>query len=292
MTSGGFEQRPERRLEQTFGQTNYNLFIRWQALRRDPEYRAFCDQYGQYFDDNGMMRWELLPTEDAEKEADHIKEIYGLDYIYHFNTDLELDGFIDSCVFIEPFAVNYLFKEKNLDYKAIPEIIVEIFDPFWEPNFIHLRVNVGEGITEAQLKEEFLEKIKESRELAGIRRKQSIPSETDFRVYDLLTYEEKTRKEIMKEIWPEDFEKAFSGPSEVDRDKLYKELTEKYRDQGIEDWDEKAWEEAYEGESPIDQGIEDSDPATDKTAASPKKLYDRLADGIKRVKQYMKRIKL
>ena len=66
-------------LEQTLEQTNYNLYIRWQAVRRDPEYRAFCDKYNQYFDDDGVMRWELLPTEDAEKEADHIKETYGLD---------------------------------------------------------------------------------------------------------------------------------------------------------------------------------------------------------------------
>ena len=165
-------------LVQTLEQTNYNLYIRWQAVRRDPEYRAFCDQYKQYFDDDGVMRWELLPTEDAENEADHIKETYGLDFTYHYNTDLDLDYFIDRYVFKRPFAVDYIFKEK-LDFKTIPETVVDIFDPFWEPNFIHLRVNVSEGITEAQLKEEFLEKVKEARELAGITRIRSIPCARD-----------------------------------------------------------------------------------------------------------------
>ena len=139
-------------------------------------------------------------------------------------------------------------------------------------------MNVGEGITEAQLKEEFLEKIKESRELAGIRRIQSIPSETDFRVYDLLNYEKKSRKEIFKEIWPEDFEKVFGERSDFQRDKHYKILQEKYRNQGVEDWDDAAYKEAYE-ESNIGK-------------SGPIILYNRIYEGIKRVKRHIKLIKM
>lgn len=287
-------------LVQTLEQTNYNLYIRWQAVRRDPKYRAFCDQYKQYFDDNGVMRRELLPTEDAEKEADHFKETYGLDFTYHYNIELDLDYFIDSCVFKEPFVVNYILKDKKLDFKTLPETIDNMskyssrltIDPFWEPNYIHLWVNVGEGITEAQLKEEFLEKVREARDYAGIKRIQSIPSEKDFKIYDLLTYEKKGFKEIFEEVWPEDFEKAFSGLSDTEIDRLYKKLIEEYRNQEIKNWAEKAWVEAYGGGNYQNQGLEDLDAATGKKSVSPKQLYDRVAKGIKRVDQHIKRVKL
>jgi len=292
MTSDDFEHKPERRLEQRFGETNYNLFIRWQALRRDSEYRDFCDKYKQFFDDDHILRWELLLTEDAEKEADQIKETYGLDYIYHHNTDLDLGRFIDSCVFLAPFAVNYLLKEKKLEYKTIPDEIDDMFDPFWESNYIHLRVNVGEGITEAQLKEEFLEKVKEARELAGIKRRKSMPNELDFKVYDLSTYEEKGFKEIFKEVWPEDFEKAFAGLTNADRDRLYKRLQKKYRNKGIENWHEKAWKNAYGGDSHQNQRVEDLDATSGNNCVSPKQLYDRVAKSIKRVEQHIKQTKL
>ena len=152
------------------------------------------------------------------------------------------------------------------------------FDPFWEHIYIHLWVNVGEGITEVQLKEEFFEKVRKARDCAAIKRKQSIPSETDFQVYDLLTYAKKSRKEIFKEVWPEEFEKVFGGRSNSERDKHYKILQEKYRNQGIVDWDEAAYIEAYE--------------VSNAGKSGPLSLYNKVYEGIKRVKRHMKWIKM
>lgn len=267
--------------------TNERLYIRWQAIRLDDEYRAFCDKYSQYFNTDGMLEiWRLpagerLPTGEDEVERE-IKEVQGrwgldTDTIYHYNVDHDIDYFIDDNVFENPFAIDFLLKDEKS----------EDLDPFWGKNHIVLKVNVDGSIPDAQLKDEFLEYIQAARESIGIKQVRSTPDEVDLQVYKLFK-DGWASREIIKEVWPDEYKIEFGKDEpgdEYEQGKLYKKLSKEYQKQGLRDWDVRAFAEAY----PKDACEADH---TDKSKSGRIRLYVRVRDAIKRVEKYMERIKI
>lgn len=253
--------------------TNKRLYIRWQAVRRDDEYRAFCDKYNQYFDTNEMFDTWLLPTEEVYEAVEEIQSKYELDILYHYKVDHDIDYFIDNCVFKNPFAIDFLLKDKDS----------EDFNPFWDKKHIVLDVNLDESIPEAQLIDEFREYIQAARESVGIKVIRSAPNEVDFQVYDLLQ-SKKSRKEIIKEVWPAEYKIEFGKDepcNEYEQGKLYKKLSEEYQKKGIRDWDGRAYAEAYT-----------RDACEAEHGSGRGRLYTKVSDAVERVEKYIKRIKI
>lgn len=255
--------------------TNKRLWIRWQAVRCDDEYRTFCDKFSQYFNTDGMLEIWRLPTDEAEREVEKVQGRYGLDYIYHYKIDHDIDYFIDDNVFENPFAIDFLLKDEKSDD----------LDPFWDNNHIVLKVNVDGSIPEAQLKDEFLDYVKAARESIGIKQVRSIPDKVDFQVYNLCFQSDKSRKEIIKEVWPDEYKIEFGKDKpgdEYEQDKLYKKLSIEYQKQGIRGWDDRAYAEAYPKDT----------CEADHTGKSGRiRLYVKVRDAIKRVKKYINQIK-
>jgi hypothetical protein len=76
-----------------------------------------------------------------------------------------------------------------------------------------------------------------------------------FRVWDL-HIEGKTAKEIIKEVWFDEYENEFSSKDDSMSEKLYKELRIKYEAQGKEDYDERAYIEVYGDRDENDKNME------------------------------------
>jgi guanyl-specific ribonuclease Sa len=241
----------------TYEWINQHLYDRWQVLRRHKAYRAFCDKYKAAFNKEGLL--DKISIVD-EEEFNNLREKYDLDAIYHYETELDRDNFIDWCVFEHPFATRILFREEKPD----------LLTPLWDDRHIRLEVDISGTITDAQLVDEFLERVNEARELTGIKKKkpERITKE-DLRICDLAR-EGKSIVQIIKRVWPEEYNKEWAT-SGAEEDKKYAELQKHYRNQGYNDWDERAYREAY---------------GTDErgTSASGRiRLYMRVRDKLKRI---------
>lgn len=97
-----------------------------------------------------------------------------------------------------------------------------------------------------------------------------------FRVWDL-HIEGKTAKEIIKEVWFDEYENEFSSKDDSMSEKLYKELRIKYEAQGKEDYDERAYIEVYGDRDENDKNME--------SGSGLVKLFVRVRDKIKRVEE-------
>jgi len=94
-----------------------------------------------------------------------------------------------------------------------------------------------------------------------------------FQVWDLYI-EGKAAKEIIEGVWCDEYENEFSKEDDSNLDKLYKELSIKYREQGIEDHDERAYSKAY--------GYRDENM---ESGSGSVKLFMRVKDKINRMKE-------
>lgn len=252
--------------------TNERLWKHWQAVRNVDEYKAFCDKYSQYFNSDGMLEAWRLPTEEAEREVEEFQGRYGLDIIYHYKIDHDIDYFIDDCVFENPFAIDFLLKNEES----------EDFNPFWDNNNIVLKVNLDGRIPDAQLMDEFLELIQAARKSIGIKPvRAKPPDKVDFQVYDL-SQRNKSPKEIISEVWPDEYKTEFEGMAEHERDELYEKLSLECQEQGLRDWNARVFAEAYP---------EDACKADYTSKSGRIRLYVRVSDTIKKVEKYINRIK-
>jgi hypothetical protein len=65
-----------------------------------------------------------------------------------------------------------------------------------------------------------------------------------WQTYDLLK-EGRTRTEVIKLLWPDEYQKG-NERSESEIQAKYNELVERYEKQGVEDWGEKAYKDSFE----------------------------------------------
>lgn len=86
-----------------------------------------------------------------------------------------------------------------------------------------------------------------------------------YKVYDLYKAG-RSHTEIIKEIWPDEF--GDNGRDDYTSNDKYDKLDQKYKKQGFGDWDERAYNEAYE-----------------KTGSGKIGLYMRVRDKLNRMKK-------
>jgi len=209
-----------------FERTAKYLFARWQSIKHNDEFVGFCDKYKEEFEEDGMLN--IDPWGDCLNDMERIKDRFGLDLIYHYSTQIPIDDIINALIFKDPFAMRLIHNSdnmntdgaeggKNEDTPCNDAHPIEMSPQIGGNNKIYLEVNIGRDIPQEQLKAEFLEIIRHCRFVFGIENKAtSIPSETDFRIYDrMLEYERQGHKsyhrKIMEEVWPEDYSSATEG---------------------------------------------------------------------------------
>jgi len=251
---------------------------RWQVIRRDPEYLEFCNDYASSFNKEGILKlWEGL-----EPRAEEIKKLFGLETICHPSLNLSKKELLDYPIFNKPLAVSYEWTEDQPGH----------YSPIVDDHFIRLRIDIGEDKKTGQILSEVKEFIEEARSIAEIETNKSRfrPDEEIFKVWDL--HEDlkearnaKTKDEdmtpiqkIIKELWPEEYDRECTegSPSNWDGDKAkkYKELRRKFQYQGVEEWDEKAFNEVY--------GLGSSGWV---------KLYMRVNDKLEKMRELQRRVR-
>lgn len=238
------------------------LYTFWQIIRHHPDYVAFCDKNSPEFNDAGIL------DSAYDDEAEEIRKRFKLDLIFHYDIDFSPDDFTNHPIFSEPFVIEYLWREESPG----------VHTPLWNSNHIHLKVDISGDRSDGQLKDELLELVQAARLLAGIETKKPSrsPTDKDLRVYEL-SRAGKSHTEIIKEVWPQEYQEEISNSNPNEQDKLYKELSAKYSDEGLSDWDEKAYNEAY--------------PESNKEDAykgGRVRLYVRVGEKLKKMKKLFK----
>jgi hypothetical protein len=238
---------------------------RWQVLRRDPEYVKFCNEYASAFDENGIMKvWEGL-----EPRPEEIRKLFGLETICHPSLNLSREELLDYPIFNKPLAVSYEWTEDQPGH----------YNPIVDDHFIRLRIDIGGDKKTGQILSEVQEFIEEARSVVGIETDKGRlrPDEEVFKVWDL-NEKGKSSKKIIKQLWPEEYDRECKEGTpmkwETDQSKKYQELGEKYRDQGVEEWHEKAHTEVY--------GLDSSGCI---------KLYMRVKDKLEKMGKLQKRVR-
>jgi len=243
---------------------------RWQVIRRDPEYVKFCNEYASAFDENGIMKlWEGL-----EPRPEEIKKLFGLETICHPSLDLSREELLDYPVFNKPLAVSYEWTEEQPGH----------YSPIVDDHFIRLRIDIGGDKKTGQILSEVQEFIEEARSIAEIKPNTSRlrPDEEIFKVWDLKETG-KSSKEIIKQLWPEKYDQeckeGSSAKWEADKQKKYQELAGKYRNQGVNEWDEKAFNEVYNSDS------------SNLDSSGCIKLYMRVKDKLEKMRKLQRRVR-
>lgn len=143
--------------------------------------------------------------------------------------------------------------------------------PIWEDRFVRLRVDIRSFRTRKEILEEIWNCIKWARRVGKIKPAiQRFPNEETLRVWDM-KIKGQSNKEIIQEVWPNDYNKEFGSLDDSQRDELYKELFTKYSKQGLNDATDKAYNEAYGG------------PGSGKIC-----LFVRVDDRVKRMEEIFK----
>ncbi|MBC8460532.1 MAG: hypothetical protein H8D67_21315 [Deltaproteobacteria bacterium] len=258
------------------------FYERWQVIRRDPEYLEFCNDYASAFDKNGIMKlWEGL-----EPRVEEIRKLFGLETICHPSLNLSKEALLDYPLFNEPLAVSYEWTEEQPGH----------YSPIVDEHFIRLRIDIDKKT--GQILSEVQEFIEDARSIAGAKPNTSRlrPDEEIFKVWDLSedlkktkdkkTKDKKTKnkdeltliQKIIKQLWPEEYDRECKEGSpmklEAEKKKKYQELAKKYRSQGVEEWNEKAFNEVY--------GLDSSGCI---------KLYMRVKDKLEKMRKLQRRVR-
>lgn len=241
--------------------------ILWGIIRRHPDYISFCEKYK--FNECG---W-LIINDENYKDAEKIIERFGLEAILHYKVEADIHKL--SCIFK---TATRAATRVSGDFDNLPEthIRVEIDTraPFSEiikdiKFWLKLR-EMSRKATQEVLQKNFEEndrlfcrngksKIEPKADYSYfIQKFKPEPIKEAFKVWDL--YQEGMRnREIAEILWPDEYKKACTNYEE-NRKEIYQELIDKYKKAGFEDFDEKAYVEAYgkdyeniEGESEMNR---------------------------------------
>jgi hypothetical protein len=199
---------------------------KWETIRRHSDYIDFCRTCS--FDEDGLLSNNDLLTQ----EADEIMARFGLTIIWHPSKNISEENLLAA--FEEPLAVNYEWCEERPGH----------FTPIWDGHFIKLKIDISEDRKKGQILDEVWEFIEESRQVSGTKETNTRfqIDEDMYKVYDLYKAG-RSHAEIIKEIWPDEF--GDNGRDEYASDDKYHKLSQKYRKQGVADWEDRAYNEVY-----------------------------------------------
>lgn len=240
--------------------------ILWEIIRRHPDYVEFCMKHKHYFDmDKISFLDEMKLTSDEKIECQKIKKRFGLEHIVDPNSSI-------------PEQTMKAFRFFRDEHSVDPELMERqdgTRTPVWEDRFVRLWIDIRAFRTKKEIQEEVWNTIEWARRARGINPAiRRPPSEESLEVWDM-KIKGLSHKDIIQQVWPDEYNREFGSLSDSQRDKLYEELINKYRKEGIKNYDERAWAEAYSSES----GESESGKA---------RLYMRVGDKVKRMVEIFK----
>ncbi len=255
------------------------LYHRWQLLRRSAEYREATKSLK--FDADGMLDYEHYRHSRKHNPGFEnlrvLERRFGLEELYSPDIDLPEEAFLGWPIFAGVSAVRIVYTrdpvtkeemENKFPYSGIltqsrPTEDDEEDDESWAKNertdegwsepimicslhkdgLLHLEVDVT--ATDEQLRAEFMQAVErarfdrkhEKRKGRGV----SLPNEDDYRIADMLE-EGQSRKAIIETLWREEYKEVLTYPEQDDQ---FRVLQGKYGVEGIPNWEERAWEDAY-----------------------------------------------
>lgn len=251
------------------------LYNRWQIIRRHPDYRNFC--IGRKFENGTLGIWESL-----EPEAKTIMDRFGLEMIYDPSVDFPEEDFLAFPVFKDSLAVRYEWRTVEKINEEKGERLVRT--TLWDEHYIKLKIDISPERPIPQILSEVRELIEGSRQEMILEKNEGEESTTGgipanvndeaYKVWDLRD-EGKEPKEIIQELWPEEYERQSSNNDFVLNAK-FEELRDQYKKEGKENWFESAYNEVYGDTGP----------------SGTNKLYQRVADMLKRMEGLFKYVDL
>lgn len=239
-------------------------YHRWEIIRRHPKYRAFCKKCSFAFDSNDPRMLDPMNLKEISlrREADSIKECFSLEGIYHPSVSFEKDRILVYGIFT---------KERSVEHES-REVEPGLESPIWDEHYMKLRIDITK--TDAQIKEEAFELINWGRDIIGAKA-MKFPFKNLKQVYKVWDLREKSPTEIIKELWPKEYEIKCSEDI-YQQDKKYRELRASYKKQGYKDFEDRAYYEAYH----------------DEDFSGCIKLYMRVRDYLKRMESLFQKVKI
>jgi hypothetical protein len=211
----------------------------WEALRRCEDYFKLCE--GVEFHKSGIvsMKWLAQNREKNDEINKRLNQV-GIKQLLDSNKsffDLQPDIAFDiiGSTPVEVIAPKNLpanFEDKKSNELRFLE----------DGKYLTVKIDVTQrkGDIENQIKL-YLDYYRELIDLPDTRHS---GKQQHWQVYDLLK-EGNTHTEIIKILWPDEYQKGNdSGESKLQA--KYYELRYRYEKQGFKDWEERAWEETYE----------------------------------------------
>jgi hypothetical protein len=217
----------------------FRHWVHWQAVRRHHDYRKFCDSNAERF----AKDQKLISDDEFAAMDTLIKKRFCLKSIYHYNKDFT----IEECCFnqdmfkIEP--VVRIFPEVSDDKPEIGGFLPKPIPDYGD--FIYFGINIAENVTWTEIEKQVKRHISLAR---AIRKKNAIHSRFKtkadiFEVWDLIN-SGKSSTETIRILWPDEYQKA-RGRNSYLQEKEYEKLAQSYKQQGLENWDEKAYNKVY-----------------------------------------------
>jgi len=180
-----------------------------------------------------------------EPEVEKIRKQFGLELIYHPDSDFDEDDFLTSPIFQDTTAVSYETRTIE-DNDGVLEI-----STVWDSHFIKLKIDIGINRKKEQILSEVEEFIESSRIDAGILNpgekepdKRLRIDEDTFKVWDLYI-QGKRPTDIIKTLWPEEYDIEAVGDDSSRQEEYYR-LLKQYERAKDPDAVSKAYHEAYE----------------------------------------------
>lgn len=211
--------------------------ILWEIVRRHPDYFNFCQKNKNYFDgDEISFLDEMRLSPDGKLECEKIKKRFRLEHVVYPGSSIPEQTMKTFPFFRDEHSVDPEIMEREDGNRT----------PIWEDRFVRLRVDIRGFRTKKEILKEIWNCIEWARRIGKIEPAiQRLPNEETFRVWDL-KIEGRSTKEIIRTIWPDEYNKEFGSLNDSQKDRLYHKLFAEYSQKGIEDADKQAYAEAYE----------------------------------------------
>ncbi len=212
-------------------------WFQWELIRRHQDYKRFCDTHP-------FKNKKLIDEADSSKKAMEIKKRFSLRTIYHYSFDISgPECFENFNIFDNRLAVVRIWPEftpkKNGPQSFIPPELPTYGD------FIYVGINIAEEVKWQDIEAQVWRYVLHARAVRDIKSKEKRFHFTrdSLEIWDL--YEKgKSPTEIIKTLWPEEYEKGVQD-SEDALERKYTELFEKYKSEDVKDDNAKAYEETY-----------------------------------------------
>lgn len=216
--------------------------LQWEYLRRNEEFKKICTniQFGKH--GTVDLKWLQQNRSAYSEKVERMREYFRTDQIFDPSKSYkELQPDMISTFGVFPPIVKALVPKEKESKKNEENIKRFISDE----RYITIQVDITKD--DSTINQLIFSYIGHYRKILGIKSK--IESERthlnkrheDLTVFDMIE-SGLSPTEVIKKLWPEEYKSNDLS----DSDNKYEELSQKYRNEGLSDWDTRAHNEAYE----------------------------------------------